>query len=592
MALPEDAYEQRRRAHEAQRARLERQYSRIGRLRLLVAAAAIVVAWCSLRRQWFSSLWLLLPLATFAALVLQHHRVRNARRRSERAARFYHRGLDRIRDQWAGGGQQGERFADAAHVYSADLDLFGHGSLFELLCEARTRMGEATLAGWLLTPASLATIRDRWDSVRDLRDRLQLREDLAVLGDRAAAGVHPEALLRWAREPNRLGSLWIRAAALLLPCLAVTSAWLWYRSGSAAPFLLVISGEALLLFHLRQSIDQVLYGTERAFEDLPLFASIITRIEREPFAAVPLQQLIGRLAAGAARVPDRLARLGAIANFAGSRRNQLIATLAIPLVYGLLVALAAERWRRIHGAAVAVWAQVVGECEALLAIAAYSFEHPADPFPEIVEGPASFQGVGLGHPLIPAARCVRNDVALAGATRMLIVSGSNMSGKSTLLRVVGTNTILAMMGAPVRAQHLRLAPLQLGASIRINDSLQEGRSRFYAEILRIRQLLELASAGLPLLALLDELLQGTNSQDRRVGAAGVVRALVRLGAIGLLSTHDLALTELACAQDSLRNVHFQDEILDGRMSFDFRLHDGVLTRSNGVALMRLIGLEV
>jgi len=592
MALPEDEYVQLRTAHEAQRARLERLHARIGGIRLLLAAATIVAAWCSLRAHWFSSLWLLLPLAAFAALVWLHHRVRNARRRSERAARFYGRGLDRIHDRWPGGGQQGERFADATHVYCADLDLFGRGSLFELLCETRTRMGEATLARWLLTPASLATIRDRWNSVSDLRERLQLREDLAVLGERAEAGVHPEALLGWAQEPNQLGPLWIRAAALLLPCLAVASAWFWYRTGSAAPFLLVLSGESLLLFRLRQPIDRVLHGTEAAFEDLPLFASIITRIEREPFAAVSLQRLIGRLASAGASVPVTLARLSTIANLAGSRRNQLIATLAIPLMYPLLIALAAERWRRMHGAAVGVWVEVSGECEALLAIAAYSFEHPQDPFPEFVEGPASFQGVGLGHPLIADARCVRNDVSLTGSTRVLMVSGSNMSGKSTLLRIVGINTVLAMMGAPVRARHLRLAPLQVGASIRINDSLQEGHSRFYAEILRIRQLLALAATSPPLLALLDELLQGTNSQDRRVGAQGVVSALLRLGAIGLVSTHDLALTDLCAAQGSLTNVHFQDEILHGQMRFDFRLHPGVLTRSNGVELMRLIGLEV
>ena len=195
--------------------------------------------------------------------------------------------------------------------------------------------------------------------------------------------------------------------------------------------------------------------------------------------------------------------------------------------------------------------------------------------------------------LLTSASCVRNDVNISGKVRVLLVSGSNMSGKSTLLRAIGINTVLAMAGAPVRARRLRLTPLRVGASIRINDSLQEGSSRFYAEITRLRQILDLAGGDQPLLFLLDELLQGTNSKDRRIGGAGVVRALVERGSIGLVSTHDLALTDIGDSLDGgLRNVHFQDQLANGRMTFDYKLHDGVVTKSNGLELMRSIGLDV
>jgi DNA mismatch repair ATPase MutS len=235
----------------------------------------------------------------------------------------------------------------------------------------------------------------------------------------------------------------------------------------------------------------------------------------------------------------------------------------------------------------------MGEFEAHLCLAAYSYEHPDDPFPQFVQGPALFQGTALGHPLIPAARRVNNDVNIAGQTRVLLISGSNMSGKSTLLRTVGINTVLAMAGAPVKAAQLQLTPLQIGASIRINDSLHEGSSRFYAEITRLRQLFDLTGRNPDLLFLLDELLQGTNSRDRHLGAAGVVRALLARGAAGLISTHDLALTDILGPEDhSLRNMHFQDELDNGRMTFDFKLRDGVVTKSNAVELMRSIGLEV
>jgi DNA mismatch repair ATPase MutS len=255
------------------------------------------------------------------------------------------------------------------------------------------------------------------------------------------------------------------------------------------------------------------------------------------------------------------------------------------------VALAAERWRKAHGEVILSWLDVLGEIEALLSLAGYAYEHPLDPFPEFVEGAAAFTAADLGHPLIPAPARVGNDVDISGATRVLLISGSNMSGKSTLLRSVGINTVLAMAGAPVRATRLQLTPLQVGASIRINDSLHEGSSRFYAEITRLRQLFE--PAALPLLFLLDELLQGTNSADRRIGAYGVIRALLGRGAIGLISTHDLALTDMeGLPAGALENVHFQDELIDGTLNFDFKLHRGIVTKSNGVELMRSIGLDV
>jgi DNA mismatch repair ATPase MutS len=257
------------------------------------------------------------------------------------------------------------------------------------------------------------------------------------------------------------------------------------------------------------------------------------------------------------------------------------------------VAFAAERWRRAHGQAVRTWLRAIGEIEALLSLATYSYEHPADPFPEFIEGDTCFDGIEMGHPLVPAATCIRNGVRVGGESRVLLVSGSNMSGKSTLLRTVGINVVMAMAGAPVRAKVLRLTPLQLGASIRSNDSLQEGSSRFYAEITRLRQIFDLAGAQPPLLFLLDELLQGTNSKDRRIGAEGLVRALLGSGAIGLISTHDLALTEISGrSAGHLHNVHFQDEFEDGKMKFDYQLREGVVTKSNGLALMRSIGLDV
>jgi DNA mismatch repair ATPase MutS len=204
-----------------------------------------------------------------------------------------------------------------------------------------------------------------------------------------------------------------------------------------------------------------------------------------------------------------------------------------------------------------------------------------------------FVGEGLGHPLIPEARCVRNDVRLGETLRVLIVSGSNMSGKSTLLRTVGINAVLALAGAPVRARQLRLSSLAIGATLRIQDSLQAGSSRFYAEITRLRLLTDLARGPLPLLFLLDEILQGTNSHDRRIGAEAIIRSLIDCGALGLVTTHDLALAHIAEAlAPRATNVHFADHLEDGKLVFDYRMRPGVVRKSNALELMRSVGLEV
>jgi DNA mismatch repair ATPase MutS len=286
-----------------------------------------------------------------------------------------------------------------------------------------------------------------------------------------------------------------------------------------------------------------------------------------------------------------LGHLRRLVDFLAARGAPLFAPFAALLLFGTQLALAIEAWRRRHGEDLGAWLAAVGEVEGLLALASYAYEHPADPFPELTTGPACFVAAGLAHPLLPGATCVPNDIQLGPTMRVLIVSGSNMSGKSTLLRTVGVNAVLAGAGAPVRAASLRLTPLALGAAIRIEDSLRDGVSHFYAEITRLKQILALADGPRPLLFLADEVLSGTNSRDRRAGTEAIVRRLVERGAIGLATTHDLSLAELADAHGPIvANVHFADQLVDGRLVFDFRLRPGVTERGNALDLMRAVGL--
>ena len=593
--LPGAEYASRLAAREAQLRHLQAAQQRVSTARLALGAIVLLLAWSAWGEHWLAPLWVLAPVVAFTCAVTYHAVLRRRHSYVSRAADFYRRGLARVEDRWAGSGNRGERFGDPHHVYSADLDLFGEGNLFELLCAARTRMGEETLARWLLAPAAVAEIRQRQAAILDLRDRLDLRERIAVPGNDSEPSLHPQGLLAWAQAPAALGGAWIRWAAYLLPALLGAALLAGTLAGIWTPVLLVLTLEAITLYRLRESLRQILVPAERAFdfEGLKTFTALLAEIEREKFDSPPLRALADGLSSGAIRASARIGRLATLVMLSEQRNNLMVGWLQVPLLYTLHVALAAERWRRAYGMSIRGWLEVTGRFEALASLAQYGFEHPEDPFPTFVAGRAQLRIQAIGHPLIPRAQCIRNEVSIADAARVWLVSGSNMSGKSTLLRSVGLNVVLAMAGAPVRAQAFELTPLQVGASIRINDSLREGSSRFYAEITRLRQLKDLCGGEPALLFLIDEMLQGTNSNDRRVGAEGILGALVAQGAIGLATTHDLALTELGGLSDGvLRNMHFEDHMENGRMRFDYKLREGIVTKSNGLELMRAIGLRV
>jgi uncharacterized membrane protein len=582
-------------AREARIAALHRSTERLGTTRLTMAAILLLVGWMVWFAHWFPSAWLAVPVALFAALVAVHSRQRRELSRTERAAEFHRRAIARLEERWAGTGIQDHPREDAHHPYAADLDVFGPGSLFELLCTARTVMGRETLADWLLGAADLEQIRRRQECIDDLRGRIDLHEALAVLGARDESPVSAQRLLAWSHAPNVLTSRSIQLIALGLPALLIAGVlWGWLHA-QWLPALAVLLFEAAVLYSLRHALAVNLGAVASMYdsEGLRTFAQLVERIEREPFQATALRSLAEPFMRGPVHCSAALARLAWIAAMAEAREALTVRWfLTLPLLYPLQVARAAERWRRRHAPEVCGWVASIGQIEALGSLAQFAFEHPDFPYPQWCTEAATLEARALGHPLLPAGRCVRNDVSLSSTAPVLLVSGSNMSGKSTLLRAVGLNVVLAMAGAPVNAHSLRLAPLAIGASLRVNDSLQEGHSRFFAELTRLRQIVAIAESGAPLLFLIDELLQGTNSKDRRIGAEGLLRTLIELRAIGIATTHDLALTELPGIAASVRNVHLRETMLDGMMHFDYTLRPGVVTSGNGVELMRAMGLRV
>jgi DNA mismatch repair ATPase MutS len=323
-------------------------------------------------------------------------------------------------------------------------------------------------------------------------------------------------------------------------------------------------------------------------------ALLIERIEKEEFQAPLLREWMKPFQVNGQAAALQLKKLERLVEWLGGDSNPVAKLIQAALLWPLQVSLAIEMWRRQSGAHIGEWIEALGRFEAVSALATLAFERPTWTFPELLPpAKAYFVAKELRHPLLAEERCIPNDVTLDGSPRLLIVSGSNMSGKSTLLRTIGLNTVLAWAGAPVNARELKLSPLQTGASIRVTDSLQDNRSRFFAEILRLRNIVDLLRGAKPVLFLLDELLSGTNSHDRRIGAAGVVKGLLRGNTIGLLTTHDLALVEIAGDFGTgAANVHFEDRITDGKMEFDYRLRAGIVTHSNALELMRAVGLDV
>lgn len=521
-------------------------------------------------------------------LIVIHPSRERALQRTLRAKAFYERARARVENRWAGSGAQGEAWRDPNHVYADDLDLFGRGSLFELLCTARTATGERTLANWLLAPGEHEQVIERQAAVRELAVRLDLREDLAVLGDDIRSALDNRRLAAWGARPPVGFFKGARVLAMVLALAAALAGGAWmFGWTTLRPFFYVAVAEILFVISIRKQIEAVTSSVSTPARELQLIALLLDRLERESFSTPALEQLRARLSAG-----QRIRSLERLVEWKDWAHNQIFGVIAAPLLWIPQFAMAIEAWRLESGPRIADWIAAVGEFEALGSLAAYAFEHPDAVYPELLtNGDPSYAAVALAHPLIPANEAVANDVSLDRQTPLWIISGSNMSGKSTLLRAIGLSVALAWAGAPITTRELRLARLRLGASLRANDSLADHRSRFYAEIRKLKDIVDAAGSGQPVLFLLDELLSGTNSHDRRIGAEALIRGLLDRGAIGLATTHDLALTEIA-ERAPARNVHFEDQFEAGNITWDYQLRDGVVKRGNALELMRAVGLDV
>jgi hypothetical protein len=527
---------------------------------------------------------------------LQYGRLGERWKKLAQRCDYFERGIARLTDAWQGKGESGLDFAREHHLFQADLNVLGKGSLFELLCTTRSKAGAERLASYLLDPVDLHEAQQRQEAVRELRDRSALREQIDLLGRHRLQDCNPQIFREWLSLPLLVGH---RAISLLL--LASSSASLMLIIGIFAKIFLwsqwlpllgmlimmQVGAGGILLRKTRPKIQKLRLLTE-AFT---LLQQGLDLLQRQDFRSMKLNGLVRCVrdgnAASQVRKVERLIRAF------DQREKPHFYLLSMLLAVGTQLVFAVDRWQSDYQKDFEEWLDAWAEFEALEAIACYAFEQSGCTFPELIEETSIFEAKQLGHPLLAADICIGNDVTLNRRSRFYLISGSNMAGKSTFLRAIGLNTVVALAGGPVRAVEARLSCLTVCASLAVTDSLADGRSKFQAEVKRLSETITCTQIGKQVLFLIDEILSGTNSQDRRMASEILIKILLAGGGIGALSTHDLALTEIVGDTTPGGVLVCMESVDPNRpLDFDYRIRPGVARQSNALAIVRMMGIPI
>jgi ABC-type multidrug transport system fused ATPase/permease subunit len=604
-AEPRLSYETRLDSAGANYGRVDARWNLVANTRLVAFLAAVAAAawglWGRASAGWAAAGLL---LGVFVLLALYHARLGKQRARLARLRTIQEDALARIDRRWDDLPMAWVPDVAPDHPYAGDLDIVGRASLFQLLDTTATRMGRETLARWLLAPSDPGAASARQGPVAELAPLLDLRQEIELRGRMASdVASDPQTFLAWTEDAQGLGDRgWLRWVAWLGPTAVVALGIADLSGVIPAP----LWGVPLLV--------NLLVGTTAARRAYATIAEVVTEqraltayagqldvLSGVDFIDPALRQLQERLGSGERSAPAMLRRLGRLTGMAIPPSSILYVPIQALTLWDVHVLFALERWKRDGGRDARCWLETLGEAEALAALAGLRHDNPDWTFPSIEPKGDAYRATLLGHPLLGDDSRVRNDVTLGPAGTFLLVTGSNMSGKSTLLRAVGVNAVLAQAGSAVCADTLALPPVALWTSARVQDSLERGVSFFLAELQRLKLIVDAATqvreqGGPRVMYLLDEILQGTNTAERSVAARRVIAYLVDQGAIGAVSTHDLALGDDPRLAQSAISVHFTDTVGEGPdappMSFDYQLRPGVATTTNALRLMRLIGLDL
>lgn len=605
---PETTFLQRQQQFTQAEQTAQRRYNQLAFWRLIWFVGSVAIVWLLIRldQQLAAVSMLLMGIIGFLVLLKKHQIVRRERDLNHQLAFINQDEVARLKRQYLRP-ETGEQFASPTHNYSGDLDVFGKHSLFRLLNRTHTYEGQNRLATWLIAPSSPDSIRLRQQAISELRPQLDWRQQFEALAYiEETVGCSPDELIKWATADISPLPAYLNSIRFLLPAitLGLFVSWLLgYIPGAA-----VLTGLAIHGMILSQTAARAKEASEQTFEisaALHAFQALFQQAKQLEGNTVRLRAIQQALTSNTRSAEEAIGQLSKLTEGLNYRRNPYFFLLfGVATLWDVQYLFLLERWRKTYGPDLSRWFDALGELEALNSLAGFAYAHPTYVTPDIVEDELTLDFTSAAHPLLPPDRSVANSLTLTGAGQTVLITGSNMSGKSTFLRTVGANVVLALAGSVVSAERFWCSPVRVFTSMRTQDSLEESTSSFYAELKRLQTLINLTKqpAGtsperfdrqiIPVLYFLDEILKGTNSADRHRGAEALIRQLHHTTASGFVSTHDLELGQLTDADGFVRNYHFQSDLFNGELVFDYKLRDGICQSFNASQLMKAIGIEM
>ncbi len=563
------------------------------RLALFLLFALLVYKYITLQTTWMGGL-AISSLTALLYLSLRDSKLKKQIRKVEILIRLNRMEIEALGSNYSAF-DPGNEFVDQSHDYTHDLDIFGEGSLFQYINRTASIFGKLRLADYFSNTYGYSEdVIPRQQAIKELSGMVELRQKLRLIFHNEQIALSDKTeMAEWLGGESPVSNLkLLRVLAYGLPAVTITGIILSLAGLIAFPSLLIVAQWAIVALYAKQTLKVQSIITSKS-KILNTYAQCLGLIENTVFTSAYLKDLQVRLSAKEELSPSKsIHRLSVILNYMDQNLNLLVSIFMNGLfMFNLHLLLKAEKWRTENLANVPMWFDAIASVDALSSLANFAYNHPEYIFPEKVEGEFSFQGENLGHPLIPAVNRVVNNLEIDSWNQFFIITGANMSGKSTFLRTLGVNYILAMAGAPVCASKLSFYPIQIHSSIRTSDSLTRSESYFYAELKRLKQIIDELESGKQRLILLDEILKGTNSKDKQSGSIALIEQLLRYRSVGMFCTHDLALGELAdLYPGNVKNLCFEIHILGDQMVIDYKLHKGVCNNLNATYLMKNMGI--
>jgi len=598
LVAPKKQYEKRRTYYARRLEKLTHSINRLSnvRLALFIAGCALTVFLYMTKHASLAQGILFFTVVSFVALVFWHQAVRTKHNYIKMLHDIYDQALKRLAGEWKSFPDTGEDFKDPAHPYSEDLDLFGPSSLFQWINTAKTYKGREKLKEWLTEPpVEVSSIQKRQEAIKELGINLAWRHRfMAEAGTAKRPLKPPTRIIEWAKtyDPSYLRP-GVVILARALPMITITFILLYFLT-SRVSFWYPLAGfliQTIILFAGKQR-GKALEAVYAYKDSIRIYEKMLERFEKRTFKSEYLQELKKGLYDRDGKAAfEQIRKLSGLAELISNRGNAMFLVFNILTLWDIQCMIALESWKERSGRSLGRWVDAVAELEGLASLAIIHFDHQEWALPEIVAENSGLVAAGMGHPLLANSTC--NDLSIEKRSGILLITGSNMSGKSTLLRTIGINLVLAYAGAPVCAQRFSCSIMRIYTCMRVSDNLGENISSFYAELLRIKQIVSASKTEKRIFFLLDEIFKGTNSQDRHAGAKVLIRQLGKTGAMGLVSTHDLELGDLERESDrKIRNYHFREFYKNDEIHFDYKLRPGISTTRNAMYLIKMAGIDV